>query len=81
MCGGPCEKGEEWEETEVWKCQIEKLEDEIRNQRLQRCLVTTRLEDESLSVDGCFWWLTEWKNCPSHTIAELVELYKQLLPT
>ncbi|PFX17604.1 RNA-directed DNA polymerase from mobile element jockey [Stylophora pistillata] len=46
-----------------------------------RRLVTTRLEDESLSADGCFWWLTEWKNCPSHTIAGLVELYEQLLPT
>ena len=32
-------------------------------------------------VQGCFWWLTEWKNCPSHTIAGLVELYEPLLPT
>ena len=54
---------------EVRKCQIEKLEDEIRNQRWQGRLVTTRLEDESLSADGCFWWLTEWKNCSSHIIA------------
>ncbi|PFX12000.1 hypothetical protein AWC38_SpisGene24112 [Stylophora pistillata] len=66
---------------EVRRCQIEKLEDEIRNQRWQGSLVTTRLKDESLSADGCFWWLTEWKNCPSHTIAGLVELYEQLLPT
>ena len=43
--------------------------------------MTTRLEDESLSADGCFWWLTEWNNCPSHTIAGLVELYEQLIPT
>ena len=40
---------------EVRRCQIEKLEDEIRNQRWQGRLVTTRLEDESLSADGCFW--------------------------
>ena len=66
---------------EVRKCQIEKLEDEVRNKGWQGRLVTTRLEDESLSADGCFWWLTEWKNCTSHTIAGLVELYKQLLPT
>ncbi|PFX34789.1 Ubiquilin-1 [Stylophora pistillata] len=80
---------------EVRRCQIEKLEDEIRNQRWQGHLVTTRLEDESLSAsgkdgapedeslsaDGCFWWLTEWNNCPSHTIAGLAELYEQLLPT
>ncbi|PFX20993.1 hypothetical protein AWC38_SpisGene14545 [Stylophora pistillata] len=26
-------------------------------------------------------WGVEWKNCPSHTIAGLVELYEQLLPT
>ncbi|XP_022783739.1 uncharacterized protein LOC111324448 [Stylophora pistillata] len=66
---------------EVRRCQTEKFEEEIRNQRWQGRLVTTRLEDESLSADGCFWWLTEWKNCPSHTIAGLVELYEQLLPT
>ena len=66
--------------SEVRKCQVEKLEYEVRNQRWQGRLVTTRLEDESLSADGCFWWLTEWKNCPSHTIAGLVELFEQLLP-
>ena len=68
--------------AEVRKCHIEKLEDEIRNKRWQGCLVTTRLEDESLSADGCFWWLTEWKNCRSHSIAGLVlQQYEQLLPT
>ena len=66
---------------EVRKCQFERLEDEVSNQRWQGRLVTTRLEDESLSAGGCFWWLTELKNCPSHTIAGLVELYEQLLPT
>ena len=55
--------------TEVRKCQIEKLKNEIRNQQWQGRLVTTRLQDESLSADGFFWWLTGWKNCPSHTIA------------
>ena len=40
--------------TEEQKCQIEKLVDEIRNQRWQGRLVTTRLEDESLSANGCF---------------------------
>ncbi|PFX28232.1 hypothetical protein AWC38_SpisGene7061 [Stylophora pistillata] len=66
---------------EVQRCQIEKLGDEIRNQRWKGRLVTTRLEDESLSADGWFWWLTEWKNCPSHTTAGLVELYEKLLLT
>lgn len=53
---------------EVQECQIEKLEDDGRNQRWRGHLVTIRLEDESLSTNECFWWLTEWKNCPSHTI-------------
>ena len=43
--------------------------------------MTARLEDEGLGADGCFWWLTEWKKSPSQTIAGLVELYEQLLPT
>ena len=67
--------------TQVRTCQNEKLEDEVRNQQWQGRLVTTRLQDESLSADGCFWWLTKWKNCPSHTIAGLVEIHEQLLPT
>ena len=67
--------------SELRKFQVERLEYEVRNQRWQGRLVTTRLEDESLSADGCFWWPTEWKHCPPHTIAGLVELYEQLLPT
>ena len=55
--------------TELRKCQIERLEEEAGNQRWQGSLVTTRLQDEKLSTSGCFWWLTEWKSCPTHTIA------------
>ena len=62
--------------TDVRECQIEKLEDEVRNQPWQGRLVTTRREDESLSTYWCYWWLTEWNNCPSHIIAGLVELYE-----
>ena len=67
--------------TELRKCQIERLEEEVGNQRWQGSLVTTRLQDEKLSDSGCFWWLTEWKSCPTHTIASMFELYEQLLPT
>ena len=67
--------------TELRKCQIERLEEEVGNQRWQGSLVTTRLQDEKLSTSGCFWWLTEWKSCPTHTIAGMFELYEQLLPT
>ena len=55
--------------TEVRKCQDEKLEEEVRNHRWQGSLVTSRLQDEKLSAEGCFWWLTEWKTCPTYAIA------------
>ena len=55
--------------TEVRKCQDEKLEKEVRNQRWQGSLVTARLQDEKLSAEECFWWLTEWNTCPTYTIA------------
>ena len=67
--------------TELRKCQVERVEEEVANQRWQGSLVTTRLQDEKLSASGCFWWLTEWKACPTHTIAGMFELYEQLLPT
>ena len=67
--------------TEVRKCQDEKVEEEVRNQRWQGSLVTSRLQDEKLSAEGCFWWLTEWKTCPTYTIAGIFELYEELLPT
>ena len=63
------------------KCQVQRPEEEVRNQRWQGSLVTTRLQDEKLSASGCFWWLTEWKSCPTHKIAGKFELYEQLLPT
>ena len=66
--------------TELRKCQVERLEEEVGNQRWQGSLVTTRLQDKKLSA-RCFWWLTEWKSCPTHTIACMFELYEQLLPT
>jgi len=34
----------------------------------QGSLVTSRLQDEKLSAEGCFWWLTEWTTCPTYTI-------------
>ena len=67
--------------TEARKCQDEKVEEDVRNQRWQGSLVTSRLQDEKLSAEGCFWWLTEWKTCPTYTIAGFFELYEQLLPT
>ena len=45
--------------TKLRKCQVQRPEEEVRNQRWQGSLVTTRLQDEKLSASGCFWWLTE----------------------
>ena len=67
--------------TEVRKCQDGRVEEEVRNQRWQGSLVTSRLQDEKLSAEGYFWWLTEWKTCPTYTVAGIFELYEQLLPT
>ena len=38
-------------------------------------------EDMTLKFNGCFWWLSGWKQCPTHTMAGMFELYEQLLPT
>ena len=27
------------------------------------------------------WWLSGWKQCPTHTVVGIFELYAQLLPT
>ena len=35
----------------------------------------------SLNFVGCFWWLSGWKQRPTHTVAGLFELYEQLLHT
>ena len=41
----------------------------------------TRWEDDPLSEHGCFAWLSGWACAPTHTIAAVMELYEQLLPT
>ena len=43
-------------------------------------LITVRWEDEKLDGE-CFSWMTEWRGAPTHTIAGIMELYEQLLPT
>lgn len=67
--------------TELRNCQVERLEEEVRNQRWQGSLVTATLQDEKVSGSACFWWLTEWKSSPTHTITRMFELWEQLLAT
>ena len=53
----------------------------VHEQSWQRKLTSMRREDKSLNFNGCFWWLSGWKQCPTHTVAGMFELYEQLLPT
>ena len=55
--------------------------EEVREQRWQGKLVTERERDKGLSAEQCFLWLSDWRTCPTHTIAGMFELYEQLLPT
>ena len=53
----------------------------VLEQSWQGKLTCMRREDMSLNFDGCFWWLSGWKQYPTHTVAGFFELYEQLLPT
>ena len=57
------------------------LQKEVHSQKWQGKFLSAREEDEDLNFEGCFWWLTGWQNCPTHTVVGLFELYEQLLPT
>ena len=34
-----------------------------------------------ISQDACFAWMKGWSSAPTHTVAGMIELYEQLLPT
>ena len=53
----------------------------VHEQSWQGKLTCMRREDMRLKFDGCFWWLSFRKQCPTHTVARMFELYEQLLPT
>ena len=53
----------------------------VEEQKWQGKLITARKEDGDLNTEQCFWWLSEWRTCPTHTIAGMFEIYEQLLPT
>ena len=42
--------------------------------------MAVRWEDEKLDGE-CSSWMMEWRAAPTHTIAWIMELYEQLLPT
>ena len=44
-------------------------------------IIITIINDDDLNVQGCFGWLKEWPSALTHTIAGMMELYEQMLPT
>ena len=81
---GTTEQGEviEGRKIGVWakKAVQSKRFEDTKEKKWQGKLMTVRWEDEKLDGD-CFSWMTEWRAAPTHTIAEIMELYEQLLPT
>ena len=57
------------------------MEGVVEEQKWQGKLITARKEDGDLNTEQCLWWLSEWRTCPTHTIAGMFEIYEQLLPT
>ena len=67
--------------AELRRCLEHKTWEEVHEQNWQGKLISARNEDEGLTIEGCFCWLSGWKQCPTHTMAGVFELYEQLLPT
>ena len=57
------------------------LEEKVVDQKWPGRLLSSRWSDDQLSKRGCFAWLSEWSCAPTHTVAGVMELYEQLLPT
>lgn len=72
---------EEKLKAELRRCVEPKTWEAVRGQNWQGKLISARSEDESLNFDGCFWWPSGWKQCPTQTVTGMFELYEQLLPT
>ena len=57
------------------------MEGVVEEQKWQGKLIIARKEDGDLNTEQCFWWLSKWQTCPTHTIAGMFEIYEHLLPT
>ena len=55
--------------------------EKIRGERWQGNFLTSRWDYEDLSRQECFARMTTWQRAPTHTIAGMMELYEQILPT
>jgi len=52
---------------ELRRCLQQKTLEVVHEQNGQGELISARSKDESLSFEGCFWWLSGWKQCPTHS--------------
>ena len=66
----------------VWvkKAVQSKRFEDTKEKKWQGKLMTVRWEDEKLDGES-FSCMTEWRTAPTHSIAEIMKLYEQLLPT
>ena len=60
---------------------IDKLQETIKAENWHGRLFTSRWNDEQLSQDACFAWRKGYPSVSTHTVAGMIELYEQLLPT
>ena len=67
--------------ADLRRCLEQKTWEAVHKQNWQGKLISARSEDDSLNFEGCFRWLSSWKQGPTHTVAGVFELYEQLLPT
>ena len=67
--------------TRLRKLRESRMEGVVEEQKWQGKLITARKENRDLNTEQCFWWLNDWRMCPTHTIAGMFEIYAQLLPT
>ena len=67
--------------TRLRKLRESRMEGVVAEQKWQGKLIIARKEDRDLNTEQCFWWLSQWQTCPTHTIAGMFEIYEQLLPT
>ena len=65
----------------IYKASLQEIQSTVPEERWQGKLVKNRWDDEKVKLEECFAWLSSWKNAPTHTIARVQKLYKQLLPT
>ena len=62
------------------KREIDKIIKELRESTWQGTLLKSRYNDAEL-VEGCFKWMTHWKDCPVQIINDAQSIYLQIIPT